>query len=76
VNVVPSIVQWVIYFDPLDQPGKYVARQWIIAGGKIMPVHISYASNTLEDAREHIPEGMVNLGRFAHDEPQIVEVWI
>lgn len=70
-----GFTQWVIYFDPADQPGKYVARKWIITPGRITATHTSYVSDTLEDARQHIPEGMCNLGRFDADESQIVEVW-
>ena len=70
-----ELIQWVIYFDPSDYPGKYVARKWIVASGRIAATQVSYMSDSLEDARRHIPDGMFNLGRFANDDPKIVEVW-
>jgi hypothetical protein len=70
-----QLTQWVIYFNPSDQPGKYVARKWLIGPGYLRPTHVSYTSDTLEDARQHIPEWMCNLGRLNTDDTAIVEVW-
>ena len=68
---------WVIYFDPIDYPGQYVARRHDVTPGRVIPGVRCRVTNNLASARA-IPEslGMVNIGRQPGDEPQIVEVWV
>lgn len=63
---------WVIYDNPLDVPGKFVARKWL----NNRPTETIYIADTLEEIRKHIPEGLVNIERFPDDDPKITEVWI
>lgn len=68
----------VIYSNPFDYPGRYVARiQWAMPGGVVQadkePLVVV---DTLEQARAAVPGGMTMLPRDPRDEPQIVEVWL
>jgi hypothetical protein len=63
---------WVIYYNSLDHPGKFVVRHWL--GSK--PSDSYVLAPTLELARAHVPPGLYCLNRYIEDEPQIVETWI
>jgi hypothetical protein len=67
-----SLDIWVIYDNPLDAPGKFVARRHTLDG----PTDEAYEADSLEDARGLIPDGLVRMPRDGRDEPQIVETWI
>ncbi len=64
--------QWVVYFNPLDCPGKYVLRRWDIMreGKHTVPrwtddVHVA---DTLDEVRQFVPPGLYCLPRFENDE--------
>lgn len=63
---------WVVYYDPLDFPGLYVARKWLTD----VPTKERYIGDTLEQVRQCIPEGKILLMRDPSDDPKIVEIWI
>ncbi len=69
-----ELPQFVIYNSPSDCPGKYVVRMWrtIIQKG---PTAMVAAVDSLEQAREIIPEGLHCMPRLDGDDPVIVEVW-
>lgn len=69
---------WVIYDRPSDHPGGFVVRSWsIVAGGGTIPgEYLGKDLPTLNEARELIPNGAYNLGRYPEDDPKIVEVWV
>jgi len=71
-----SLPVWTIYESPKDFPGKFVVRKHIILPGKTFPTGEYALFDSLEEARDAIPEGCANLGRYAEDEPQIVESWM
>ena len=62
----------VIYEDPKDYPGLFVAR--LFDGRK--STHLIAIADTLEDIREVIPESMRKAKRVARDGYQIVETWL
>lgn len=62
----------VVYKDTKDYPGQYVARLWDL----ITPTEVVVVKNTLEEIRNEIPEGFINIGRMSNDDPVIVESWI
>ena len=71
---------YVLYNNPSDYPGKYVARRFLV-GDPAFPDGIPDAlplavTEFLEDARLAVPPGMYNIGRMDGDEQHIVEVWI
>lgn len=69
----------VIYDRPTDLPGGFVVRFHSVGPDGLMstdaePAGINLAH--LKDARELIPDGMVNIGRTHDDDAKIVEVWV
>ena len=66
---------WVIYFDPLDHPKKFVTRRWKIGEGRLEADLEAFVSNSLEEARSVVPLGATRLNRAPADEAQIVEMW-
>ncbi|HTE38019.1 MAG TPA: hypothetical protein VK630_15875 [Reyranella sp.] len=67
---------WVIYDNPSDQPGKFVLRrQYASAVGTGCDV-VALVFDTLAQAREALPPGLVNIGRMQGDDPVITEVWV
>lgn len=68
---------WTIYSNPRDYPGQFVARRWFVpTGGVVMASNDMFVGDSLNELRELLPPGLVNIGRMPGDEPQIVEVWI
>lgn len=66
-----SLEIWVVYDHPLDRPGMWVARKWILDE----PTGITLAAPTLDDLREMLPEGLYMMPRQEGDDPVIVETW-
>lgn len=69
---------YVVYFDALDFPGKYVLRGHTVTGqGPIPDAEPLAVTDTLEGARLALPiEADYRLERDPEDEAQIVELWI
>lgn len=62
---------WVVYDNPTDYPGRFVARKW--KGDTATPeLHLA---DTLDELRQLLPAGLCRLPRFAIDDPKIVETW-
>ncbi len=68
---------WTITRNPLDFPGKHVARRHIVTpGDEAGPTAEHLVGDTLDQVRALLPAGLVNIGRNPADAPKIVEVWI
>jgi hypothetical protein len=67
---------WVVYDNPSDFPGKFVARKWFILPDALEATQEYRIADTLEDVRAFLPRGLTRLTRHPDDEPQIVESWI
>ena len=63
---------WTVYDHPKDYPNDFVVRVW----NYDKPTKIVHTGKTLEDARRHIPDGLIKLDRLPQDDPCIVEVWL
>lgn len=67
---------YVIYFNPLDYPSKWVVRRWWIGEGKVEAEREAIVCTTLAQARNSLPwEARTRLNRDETDEKQIVEMW-
>jgi len=69
---------YVIYENPreLPRPG-FVTRMWIIeATGEQRPSLWATVTNTIEEARSTVPDGLYRLDRSPDDDPVIVESWL
>lgn len=67
---------WVIYNSPRDHPGKFVVRLFNVYPSGPEPQQWHVVCDGLDDARDHVPAGLVRINRDARDEPQIVESWL
>jgi hypothetical protein len=68
---------YVIYRNPSDYPGKWVLRaQDAGAGRTVTPHQDCFVCDTLEQARECVPPGLVHMPRHPDDDPVIYETWI
>lgn len=63
---------WTIYDSPVDLPGRYVARKWLLD----KPTNELLQDKTLDGLRGKLPQGLIRLERSQHDDPKIVELWI
>lgn len=69
--------QWVIYDSPLDYPGLFVVRRWVIRHGfGPTPTEDVSTASSLAQARRNVPEGLYRLHRAPEDDESIVEVWL
>ncbi len=64
-----------IYEHPLDAPNQYVVRRFEILPGQVIPQEALY-TNTLEQARDLVPKGLVRVPRSKDDPPFFVETWL
>lgn len=74
----PVLTIWVIYYGPLDHPGKYVVRGHNVIRGQPEPVphKLALTCDTLEQARRLLPPDLHRIDRHPCDEPEIVETWV
>ncbi|NRF83818.1 hypothetical protein HQ619_07745 [Burkholderia gladioli] len=63
---------WVIYDSPIDLPGRFVARKWLLD----RPTSVVLQSKTLDELRSKLPSGLTQLPRDPGDDAKIVESWI
>ena len=66
-------VVFAIYENPTDYPNKFVVREW---RGLVANLEPHMVTSSLREARESVPEGLINIGRREGDDTKIVEVWI
>ncbi|MEN2749265.1 hypothetical protein [Sphingomonas sp. T9W2] len=68
---------WTITANPNDYPGQHVARRHVIMPAEEAgPTDDLRIADNLDQVREQLPAGLVNLGREPTDDPVIVESWI
>lgn len=64
---------YTIYKNPHDFPNKFVVRKFNLD----VPLEPAvFIGDTLEEARNAIPPGLICMPRHAMDKPHIVECWI
>lgn len=66
------LVYIVVYDNPRDYPGQYVAR--LFEDGRPTAKHVT--GDTLQQVRAYIPADLVAIQRDKLDDPCIVETWI
>lgn len=64
---------YVIYKNPSDYPNKFVVRKWWLNKPQKDVLRVS---DTLEDARGAIPEGMALVPRLENDDAVIYETYL
>jgi hypothetical protein len=63
---------WTIYDSPIDHPGSFVARKWVLD----KPTSELFQDKTLDGLRAKLPAGLHCMPRSPGDEPHIVETWM
>lgn len=71
-----ALEMYAVFDHPSDYPSHFVVRHIVIPpGSPPMPGDCQLAES-LAEARDFIPHGLVNIGRQPEDDPKIVEVWV
>jgi hypothetical protein len=72
-----TLRMYAIFDSPRDFPGFFVVRGWTIGEGILVPDDKETAKvSTIEEAREAIPDGLVQIEKSPFDDPAMAEVWI
>lgn len=67
---------WTIYRPTTkDYPGMWVGRMFLTLP-ESSATDLLITGSTLEEVRQQLPPGLVNLGRDDEDDPVIEEVWL
>jgi hypothetical protein len=68
---------WTIYWHPLDYPQHFAVRMWWVTDVGVVAHHL-YAClcDSLDEAREQIPNGTIRFPRDPDDDAVIVETWM
>lgn len=61
-----------VFYNPLDQPGKYVARMFDLD----QPTDTSMVKDTLVELYEGFPPNLTRIPRQPNDHESVVEVWL
>lgn len=65
-----------IYDRAVDQPGKFVIRQWEVVP-EVDPIPcVGFVCESLYEARNLLPATLFNTGRSSTDHPSLLETWI
>ena len=75
VSLREHLPMWVIYYDPSDYPGLWVARLHVSLP-EPMATNVVLTASSLDAIREQIPDDLMPFGRHSADDPKIVEVWL
>lgn len=68
---------YVVYFNPLDFPGKYVIRKQIAGRETVLAApEPLIVGSSLDEVRAALPDGLTRLDRSPSDVASIVEVWL
>lgn len=71
------MICYAIYENPVDCPGKFVVRRWSASiHGAVADAQPHAVTNTLEEARQTLPSGLVMSEAWPGDDPVIAEVWL
>lgn len=67
---------YVIYDHPKDFPNHFVVRRNHVNGTYRVVDSFCHVVDTIEQARECIPQGLYRFDRDESDDPVIVETWM
>lgn len=74
-----SLALWVVYADPVDFPGLYVARKHVVEPEYTAPSENFFVAENLTALRKLINMAyprLVRRPRDEEDDPTIVETWL
>lgn len=72
------LFMYVVYDHPKDYPENYVVRRGAVRDNGILFVDAipTAVAQTLPEARDAIPFGLVRVDRDPDDDPVVVETWL
>ena len=65
---------WTIWIDRPEHPRKHVVRRHEIPIKSPKPLD-EHVADSLEEARAHLPPGVVKAARNEREDPALVELW-
>lgn len=71
-----EFIVYVIYDHPTDFPEHFVVRRWVIDDSGHRPMEIASLCDSITEARDEIPAGLIRFPREPQEHPSIVESWI
>jgi hypothetical protein len=71
-----GLAMWTVYDHPTDYPNQFVARKFLVNSKGVVRTNDMFLADTLEEIRDLLPPGLMNLYRYAQDDPNIIETWI
>lgn len=66
---------WSVFKNPIDHPGMYVARKFLLVNGRSYPTDKKIFGLTLEHVRRELPVGLTRNPRHPSDPDTVVENW-
>jgi hypothetical protein len=75
---IATLSMWSVYRCPLDYPSHWVARRFLIGGGRPdpEPTKDMFIAHSLDEVHKLLPPGMVLIPRSPGDHPTLIESWI
>lgn len=68
---------WTIYDHPIDYPIGFIARMWMVEGGREQWTPQILTSSRLADLRDKLrSKGLTPIPRAPADDATIVETWL
>lgn len=69
-------VCFAIFDHPKDAPEKFVTRTFAIRDGQAIPTNLAWYTDTLEQARAHLPHGAKQIGSREEPPSAVAESWV
>jgi hypothetical protein len=71
-----ELAMYVVYRNPRDYPERFVVRRTLVGTEIRKDAEPLIVCDSLEEARDAIPGGLVCITRSIEDDPVIVETWL
>ena len=73
----PRLTFYVVFRNPRDYPNKFVVRRQHVRAGHVEIEATPLAVvDTVREAHEALPDGLVYIPPSPNDDPVIVEIWV
>jgi hypothetical protein len=69
------LVMWTVTWNSSDYPRKAVARPQYV-GATVQMLNAVLVADSLNELRNLLPDGLIQMERFPGDDPVIIEVWM
>jgi len=66
---------WAVFWNSADYPDRAVIRPQCVDGAGIHILNQVLVGESLDAARDQLPEGLTRMERHPDDEPNLIEIW-